>query len=284
MGTPQFAVPSLRALARASVVVAVYKIVATELGIPVLEPVSLRDASAEAGLRSLAPDVLVVAAYGLILPREVLDVAALGAINVHASLLPRWRGAAPVQHAILSGDEMVGVSIMRMEEGLDTGPFCAQASVCVAEATARDLTAALAQLGAQELVAALETIADGTAAWTAQEESLATYASKVTKGDVAVGPELDVVQASRRVRASMPASPSKVLLAGRGVTLLDAKAADETLSPGVVATNAQGLLLGVSDGAILITRVKPDGKAEMDACAWARGVRELESATWERAR
>jgi len=302
MGTPQFAVPSLRALAHSCEVVAVctrpdavsgrgskvrpsaVKTVATELGIPVIEPATLRDQSAQDELRAFAPDVLVVAAYGLILPLEVLDMAPLGAVNVHASLLPRWRGAAPVQRAILAGDDVAGVSIMHMEEGLDTGPYCTQASISVLGGTARELTARLAELGAEELIAALSSIGAGSTVWTAQDESKATYATKVTKDDVAVGPELSAEQASRRIRASMPASPSKVLLAGRGVTLLDAEVAAETLPPGAVATTVRGLLLGVSDGAITTKRVKPDGKAEMDACAWARGVRDLESATWERAR
>ena len=301
MGTPQFAVPSLRALSDCHEVVAVctrpdavsgrgskvrpsaVKIAAAERAIRVLEPKTLRDESLRAELKALAPDVIVVAAYGLILPPEVLGIAPLGAVNVHGSLLPRWRGAAPVQRAILAGDEVAGVSIMRMEEGLDTGPYCVQASVSVAGATARELTATLADVGAGQLIAALSSIADGTAAWTTQDESLATYASKVTKDDVAVGPELEAVEASRRIRASMPASPSKIVLAGRGVTLIDAAVAEATLPAGGVAMRG-GLLLGVSDGAIMTTRIKPDGKAEMDVSAWARGVRDLESATWERAR
>jgi methionyl-tRNA formyltransferase len=302
MGTPDFAVPSLRVLAHSHEVVAAYTrpdavsgrgsqtrpsavgCSAEALGIPVLQPRTLRDETVQAELRALAPDLLVVAAYGLILPVEVLGAAPLGAVNVHASLLPRWRGAAPVQHAILAGDEYAGVSIMRMEEGLDTGPYCVQAGVPVNGATARELTAALADLGAQALDAALPSIADGCAQWVVQDDSLATYASKVTKDDVAIGPELSAEQASRRVRASMPASPSKILLGGRGVTLMDASAAAEPLPAAAVACSKLGLLLGVSDGAIMTTCVKPDGKAEMDACAWARGVRDLDTATWDRAR
>jgi methionyl-tRNA formyltransferase len=302
MGTPDFAVPSLRVLAHSHEVVAVYtrpdavsgrgsktrpsavSSAAEALGIPVLQPRTLRDETVQAELRALAPDLLVVAAYGLILPIEVLGSAPLGAVNVHASLLPRWRGAAPVQHAILAGDEWAGVSIMRMEEGLDTGPFCTQASIPVGSTTARELTSALADLGAQALDAALRSIADGGAQWVVQDNSLATYASKITKDDVAIGPELSAEQAARRVRASMPASPSKISLGGRGVTLLDAIVAPERLPPAALACSKLGLLLGVSDGAIMTTCVKPDGKAEMDACAWARGVRDLDTATWERAR
>ena len=302
MGTPDFAVPSLRALATAHDVVGVYtrpdavsgrgkatrpsavKSVAAELGLDVRQPLSLRDADVIAELLALSADVLIVAAYGAILPPSALDAAPLGAINVHASLLPRWRGAAPIQRAILAGDTESGVSIMRMEAGLDTGPFCLQMSTPVGEFTARELTARLADLGASTLLEAIPSIADGSALWTVQDESLVTYADKITKADVSVGPDQPAAIVAARIRASMPAAPSRVTLAGRGITLLDARLTDDTLTSGAATCTKSALLLGASDGTVAVNRVKPDGKSEMDACAWARGIREPETLTWERLR
>ena len=302
MGTPDFAVPSLHALASVHEIVGVYtrpdaasgrgrgmrppavKRVAEGLGLNVLQPPSLRDADAIAQLGQLTADIVIVAAYGAILPPEALAAASLGAINVHASLLPRWRGAAPIQRAILAGDEEAGVSIMRMETGLDTGPFCLQKRTPVQESTARDLTARLAELGASALLETLPSIADDSARWIVQEASLVTYADKITKDDVTVGPDQSAVDAARRIRASMPAAPSRVLLAGRGVTLLDARLTDEALDAGFAGCTKTALLLGACDGTVAVTRVKPDGKAEMDACAWTRGIHASETLTWERLR
>lgn len=301
MGTPDFAVPSLRSLAENHELVAVYSrpdavsgrggatrpsavsVVAEELALPIMRPVTLRDPEVLAGLRGFAADVIVVAAYGLILPADVLTAVPLGAINVHASLLPRWRGAAPIQRAILAGDANAGVSIMRMEQGLDTGPYCLQASTEVGDASSEELTARLARLGADALIEALRLIAAGEATWTLQDESLVTYAEKIRKSDVAVDPTLSASELLRRVRASSPAAPSRALIAGRSVTLLGVAAAsrDETVAPEAVAVSKHGLLVGVSDGAVAVTRVKPDGKAEMDATAWARGVRDINERTWK---
>lgn len=301
MGTPSFAVPSLRLLAQHHEVVAVYSrpdsvsgrggatrpssvsSVAVELGIPVHCPLTLRDADTVQELRELRADVIVVAAYGLILPLDVLTAAPLGAVNVHASLLPRWRGAAPIQRAILSGDERAGVSIMRMEEGLDTGPYCLQDSVDVGPATADELTERLAQLGADALIEALPRIASGEATWIVQDESTVTYAEKIRKSDVAVDPCLTAVDIVRRVRASSSAAPSRTSIAERPVTLthVEVDAHDDTLEPGAVAITRDALVLGATDGPVLVARLKPDGKSEMDATAWARGVRDISGSTWK---
>jgi len=298
MGTPEFAVPSLRALAGVHDVVAVYtrpdavsgrggqrrpsavKSAAIELGLGVREPATLRDAETLAQLVALNADIAVVAAYGLILPRAALDAARLGAVNVHASLLPRWRGAAPIQRAILSGDEMAGVSIMRMEEGLDTGPYCLQLGTDVDDLGAVELTERLAKLGADALLQALPAIADGTALWTDQDEALVTYAEKIAKRDVALSPVLTTVQALRRVRASSPAAPSRVVLGGRGAIVMTAQLSEVDLAPGEISCTKSALALGVADGAIELTEIKPDGKAVMNACAWARGVRDLHGSQW----
>jgi len=298
MGTPEFAVPSLRALAGAHEVVAVYarpdavsgrggqkrpsavKTAALELGLGVREPATLRDAVTLAELTGLNADIVVVAAYGLILPVAALQAVRLGAVNVHASLLPRWRGAAPIQRSILFGDELAGVSIMRMEEGLDTGPYCLQVSTAVDEQGAVELTERLALMGADALLKALPAIADGTAVWTTQDEALVTYAEKISKGDVALSPELTTVQALRRVRASSPAAPSRVVLAARGAIVMTAQLSDAELAPGEISCTKSALALGVADGAIELTEIKPDGKAVMNACAWARGVRDLHGSQW----
>jgi methionyl-tRNA formyltransferase len=324
MGTPEFAVPSLEALTSDADVVGVFtrsdsvsgrggklrpssvKRLALDNAIPVFEPRTLRDDTVLESLAALTPDVLVVAAYGLILPRAVLDVAPLGAMNVHASLLPRWRGAAPIQRAILAGDDVTGVSIMRMEEGLDTGPYCRQASTPIAEKSASALTDELAQLGADALIGALPEIADGTATWTAQDDSLVTYAEKIAKADVAIAPDMLAADALRRIRASNSAAPCRIALGDKNVTLIEAgwpvmtadssssdaapaPAASTCLSaasgpaappPGSLARSREGLLIGATNGALLVTRVKPDGKAEMSAADWARGLRDLDDLSW----
>ncbi len=301
MGTPQFGVPSLQALAARHDIVAVFtrpdavsgrgastrpsavKSVALSLGIEVREPRTLRDAEEVAYVRSLRADVAIVAAYGLILPSEILDIPRLGVVNLHGSLLPRWRGAAPVQRAILAGDTITGVSIMRVEAGMDTGPYCAQAKTPVADKNAPALMAELAELGSRTLLDALARILDGSAVWTPQDQSLVTYADKVAKSDVALSPGLTVHSIVRRVRASMPTAPSRAVLAGRGVTLLDARPAEEMLEPGTMASTKTALFLGASDGSVEVCRIKPDGKAEMDAAAWARGVNDLCGTSWEAA-
>jgi methionyl-tRNA formyltransferase len=305
MGTPEFAVPSLERLAVEHEVVAAYvrpdavsgrggvarpavvKSAALRLGLPVRQPVTLRDPAVVRELAEFSADVICVAAYGLILPADVLDAARLGAINVHASLLPRWRGAAPIQRAILAGDPLLGVSIMRMEEGLDTGPYCLQGSLPAGQKGAVTLTAELGALGAELLAAALPRIADGTAVWTAQAEEDVTYAAKVTKDDVTLDPTLSAAENVLRIRASVPASPARLLVAGRGVTVLSASEVSDAsfrLQTGAIRQHDDGIAFAASPGMFVARRIKPDGKAEMDAAAWARGARLAEDAVWERAR
>lgn len=307
MGTPTFAVPALEALAEHHEVIAVYsrpdsvsgrggvlrpspvKEAAIARGIPVLQPTTLRDTAVQSELAALAPDVVVVAAYGLILPPEVLEAPRLGCINIHASLLPRWRGAAPIERAILAGDESAGVSIMRMEEGLDTGPYCMQASLPVGDLTSEELTARLAEIGASALLQALSSIENGTVRWTVQPEDGITYAEKITRADVTIDPQMCVSDALRRIRASKSTAPCRVVIADRPVTLLRATAAGGSVPPvlpGAVASDKASLYLGMADGALALSRLRPDGKAEMDARAWSRGVPQLTSsadvsATWK---
>jgi methionyl-tRNA formyltransferase len=174
---------------------------------------------------------------------------------------------------------------MRMEVGLDTGPYCLQLQTTVADKDAAMLTSELAALGATALLSALPTIADGTATWSVQDESLVTYADKVSKADVAITPELAPAEVVRRVRASLPTAPTRVTLGGRGATILAADLTTEAnLAPGSIAATKSALLLGVDDGVVQVTRLKPDGKSAMDATSWARGVRDLDGASWTAAR
>ena len=178
------------------------KVYAMEHGIDVLQPATLRDDVAVAELGALTPDVIVVAAYGLILPRAVLDIPAFGCLNVHASLLPRWRGAAPIQAAILAGDEKTGITLMKITEGLDCGPVYTAAELTIGEQeTAGELHDRLALLGGETLVANLDAIISGQIEAVAQDENGATYAPKVTKADAELDWQLSADDLWRRVRA-----------------------------------------------------------------------------------
>ena len=301
MGTPEFAVPSLRALARVHDVAAVYtrpdaasgrgrglmpsavKTVAMDLGLDVHQPRTLRDPGVVQALRAMRPDLICVAAYGLILPRDVLDVPSSGALNVHASLLPRWRGAAPIQRAILEGDGVTGVSIMRMEEGLDTGDFTEVVSVPTDEYTAAELTNMLAQLGAAALIRAIEHIEDGTIIWLEQDDAHATYAPKIEKSDVALEPSLSARDAARRVRASTSSAPARLRIGDRSLTILravEAPSMPSDLKAGELSVRSHGVLIGFSEGALQILSVKPEGKREMPATDWVRGMRLPENPSW----
>ena len=180
------------------------KAAALELDIPVMEATCITPEVMDR-LHEAKADIFCVAAYGCILPDEVLHMAPLGIVNVHASLLPRWRGAAPIQRAILAGDERAGISIMRIGHGVDTGAYCAQASCSVAGKTADELTAELAQLGADLLCDTLPALADEAAVWTEQDESLVTHAQKISKAEM-FGPA--------RTRSCQPASRARLFRCG----------------------------------------------------------------------
>jgi len=160
--------------------------------IPVYTPKRVKDPDFVKTLRGIHCDVIVVVAFGQILSKEILDIPRYGCINVHASLLPRWRGAAPIERAILAGDEFAGVCIMRMEEGLDTGDFCVSRSIPIADINAATLTSELASLGAVSLITALDHIEHGCARWVVQDENEVTYASKIEKGEMGMFCHIDV--------------------------------------------------------------------------------------------
>lgn len=309
MGTPAFAATILEDLAQQHDVVAVYtrpdavrgrgkqlepspvKATAERLAIPVLTPRTLRDEAAQRELASFRPDVICVAAYGAILPKAVLDLPRYGCLNVHASLLPRWRGAAPIERAILAGDREAGVCIMRMEEGLDTGAYCVCRTAAVDGKSAEELTDELADLGAQALLTALVRVERGAADWIDQDESQVTYASKIEKGELDLVPTEDAETLARRVQASSAAHASRAVVAGRGVTVLRAAMLMDVagrelaagIAPGEVRFVGKRLFLGAADGALEVLSVKPDGKQAMDAKAFAAGIQGIKDGglTWE---
>ncbi|MDH4139608.1 MAG: methionyl-tRNA formyltransferase [Coriobacteriia bacterium] len=300
MGTPEFAVAPLSALAGRHDVLAVYtqpdrprgrgrrltpspvKELARQLELPVRQPETLKDPDVVSQLRQLQPDIVCVAAYGLIVPGEVLAVPTHGCVNVHASLLPRHRGAAPVHRAILEGDSVTGVVVMRMEEGLDTGPFTHAVRVPVDEHDVASLTAILAEKGATALVETLDEIEAGIVSWTDQNDADATYAHKVGAADVALEPAIEAETALRRVRASTPSARSRACVHGVPLEVLAAQHTDRQVASGRAYTDKHSLVLGFLDGALRLERVKPAGKAEMDAAAYARGAHIPPDAFWER--
>jgi methionyl-tRNA formyltransferase len=298
MGTPDFAVPTLRMLLERHDVIAVYtrpdrpagrgravspsavKSFAHEAGAAVRQPQRLDNEAARLAADCL--DAVVVAAYGVILPPSVLKTPRHGCLNVHASLLPRWRGAAPIQRAILAGDPRAGVSIMRMDEGWDTGDWCLQESVAVDEKSSAVLTAELAELGAQAMRQALDAIADGSVTWHPQDGSAATYAAKVGVADVALDPALTVDVSLARVRASGTNAPCRLVVGDRVLTVLAAHRCEATLTSGEALCVGE-LMLGTADGAICLDRVVPAGRAPMSGESFARGARLGAACQWGRA-
>jgi methionyl-tRNA formyltransferase len=285
MGTPEFAVPVLEALVAAGHdVVAAYsqpprpggrrgkeltpsavQARAEALGIPVWTPLTLRDARAQAEFAALQADVAVVAAYGLILPQAVLDAPAHGCLNVHASLLPRWRGAAPIQRAILAGDAETGVCIMQMEAGLDTGPVLLERRTRVDRKSAGELTNELAAMGARMMV---EVLADLPAfSPRPQPDAGTTYASKVDKAELRIDFTQPADQVERQVRAFNP--PGTFFeLSGERVRILAADTTTDDGSPGAVL---DGLTIACGSGAIRPTLVQRAGRGVMTPDELLRG-------------
>ncbi len=286
MGTPWFAVPALRALAGAGHdIAAVYcqpprpsgrgqgvrrspvHEAADAIGIEVRTPVSLkRDPAAQAAFAALGLDAAVVAAYGLLLPESMLASPLRGCLNIHASLLPRWRGAAPIQAAILAGDTETGVTIMRMEAGLDTGPMLLRGAVPITESTtASALHDALASLGAALVLRALAEDPEPVP----QPADGVTYAGKLTRQDGRLDWTLGATVLARRVRALNPWPGTFATLAGETLKVLAAHAEPATGVPGTVLD--ESLLVATGDGALRLTRVQAAGRAPMPADAFLRG-------------
>lgn len=292
MGSPDFAVPSLRALVDAGHdVVCVYAQpprpagrgqkerltpvdeAAIELEIEVRTPRSLRDPEEQAKFAALDLDVAVVAAYGLILPREILAAPRLGCVNVHASLLPRWRGAAPIQRAILAGDTETGVTIMQMDEGLDTGDMLLSRAIPItAETTGQSLHDALSLLGAEMIVPALEGLATGSLTGTPQPDEGVTYAKKLERDEGRLDFTHPAVELERLVRAFDPWPGAFFEHAGTRIKVLAAEAFDigpVSNLPGTVLDPE--LTISCADGAFRPTRVQRPGKGPVDTDAFLRG-------------
>lgn len=298
MGTPDFAVPSLEAVANAFEVCRVVtrpdavrgrgkrlepspvKAKALELGLSVTETNRMTPEVIDQ-ICALGADLCVVAAYGCILPDALLELFPLGCINVHASLLPRWRGAAPIQRAVLAGDELVGASIMEVVHELDAGAYCAQVSTAAAGKTSGELLDEVSRLGSAALVDAINDIAAGTATWTQQDETLVTYAHKIDKAEMRLDAADSATDNVRRVLASTDAAPARCAVAGKGVRLMRAAICDDSVAQGHVLVSHGRVVLGCADSALELLEVKPDGKRQMAASAWAAGLRGDDLA-WER--
>ncbi len=286
-GTPEFAVPPLKALLDSEHrVAAVYtrpdrpagrgrrltpspvKELARSRGIEVHQPRTLRDDAAVATLEALRPDLMVVVAYGLILPPEVLAAPRLGCVNIHASLLPRWRGAAPIQRAIEAGDRETGVSIMKMDEGLDTGPVYLQRKIPIeAEDTAATLHDRLARLGAEALLEALPGIAEGTLVPQPQDGAEATYADKLTKQEAVIDWSRPAWRIERKVRAFNPWPVAQTRYENANLRIWEAHAIEGlAAAPGtVMSATREGVDVATGEGLLRITRLQMPGRRAMDA-------------------
>jgi methionyl-tRNA formyltransferase len=240
----------------------------------VLQPPSLKDAAVQARLAELAPDALVVAAYGLILPQAVLDIPRLGALNVHASLLPRWRGAAPIERALLAGDPVTGVCIMQMDAGLDTGPVLLRDELPIApEDTAGTLHDKLAALGARLVVAALDGLAAGTLRPTPQPAAGVTYAAKIARDETRLDWSRSANELARRVRAFDPAPGAGARVRGVELKIWRAAVVAARGAPGaVVAAGAEGISVACGDGgALRLEELQRAGGRRLPAAAFLRG-------------
>jgi methionyl-tRNA formyltransferase len=291
-GTPKFSVPALQALAESEHAVQVVftkpdrpagrgrlvqpspvKQRALELGLPVLEPATFNSSDTLDTLRALDLDALVVVAYGLILPPAALAAPRLGCFNIHASLLPRWRGAAPIQRALLAGDAVTGVTIMRMEAGLDTGPMLAVRAVDIAERdTGGSLHDRLAVLGAALLRETLDALARGPVPETPQPEAGVTYAQKISKAEAEIDWRADAQEVLRMVRAFNPAPVAQTRWGGQQVRVWEAELAAAPRAPhagappgAVIDAGPGGIDVACGRGALRLTRLQLAGRKPMSA-------------------
>ena len=247
------------------------KQLAAERGIPVHQPEKLRDPATHAPLIAAAPEVLVVAAYGLILPQAVLDIPRRGCLNIHGSLLPRWRGAAPIQRAIEAGDAATGIAIMRMEAGLDTGPTLLVESLPIAgDDTAATLHDKLAALGGRLIVDALAHL-DELVPMT-QPEAGVTYAAKIGKAESALDWRRPAAELARRVRAFNPFPGAAASVAGTAVKVWLAQPEPGTGEPGtVLAASAEGIRVACGEGVLNLTQLQKPGGKRLPAADFLRG-------------
>jgi len=293
-GTPEFALASLRALLDAGIKpVAVMtqpdrpagrgkrlsaspvKCFAVEEGIDVLQPATLRDADVVAELAALSPDIMIVAAYGLILPQDVLDIPQYGCLNVHASLLPHWRGAAPIQAAILNGDPETGISLMAMTAGLDCGPvYATQALTIGDDETAGELHDRLAGLGGELLVRNLAAIINGDLESRVQDESQVTYAAKIGKQDAVLDWRRSAHELKRLVRAYNPVPGAWFDLDGQRIKLWQVSRIDDVCDQAgkVVASGRRGIVVACGEGGLILESLQRPGKRPVTGAEFSATV------------
>ena len=286
MGTPDFSVPVLEALAQQHEIVAVYcqpprqagrgkadraspvQARAEALGLAVRHPISLRDPAAQAEFAGFGADIAVVVAYGLILPQAVLDAPRLGCLNIHASLLPRWRGAAPIHRAIMAGDAETGICIMQMEAGLDTGPVLLRQSTPIAQAeTTAELHDRLSALGAALICTALTALPLPAVV---QSEQGVTYAAKIDKSEARIDWSRPAIEVDRQIRGLSPFPGAWCEVAGERVKLLRSALSDGQAEVGQVLS---GFTIACGEGAVQITLAQREGKRPMAAAEVLKGLR-----------
>ena len=292
MGTPDFAVPTLKALTDRHEVVGVVTapdkprnrmqftptpvaVFAGEKGVPVYKPATLKDGALQPALDELQPDAVVVVAYGKLLPKYVLETGKYGCINVHGSLLPAYRGAAPMQRAIMDGVSEIGVTVMQMDEGLDTGDMLLSGSLPLdPDADFGRVHDDLAVLGAGLLITALDGLEAGLITPKKQDGSRATYAAKITKEECALDFSLPAKRLHDKIRALSPVPLAYSFLHGKTVKIVKTSVAENAPAgaPGeIVACGRDGITVACGEGALLITELLPEGKKRMPAADFARG-------------
>ncbi len=302
LGTPPFAVQPLRALVQAghdiagvvtrtdkpagrgkSLTAPAVKIAAAEAGLTVIQPRRVRDPGSIAAIRAMEPEVIIVAAYGQILPKELLDVPAHGCLNVHASLLPAYRGAAPISWAIINGEERTGITIMQMDEGMDTGAILLQKEIAIApDDTAGTLSEKLSLLGGGLVVEALELLARGSLRPTAQDEASATLAPLLKKADGRIDWNLPARSIHNRVRGLSPWPGAFSVLDGKMIKIIGTAVEDGKEEPGMlVGKGGSALAAGTGSGLLRILVLQPEGKRPMSAEEFLRGHRGIAGRKFE---
>ena len=295
-GTPDFAATHLQALISQHEVVAVYtqpdrpagrgkklnaspvKLLAEQNNLPIHQPQSLKDPEQQTILANLQADIMVVVAYGLILPQVVLDAPRLGCINVHGSILPRWRGAAPIQRAVEAGDKETGVTIMQMDAGLDTGAMLTITRCPIEPSeTSGSLYDKLAALGAPALLSTLDKLKAGTAVAVAQDNGQSTYAKKIDKAEALIDWSQPAIIIDQRIRAFSPFPAAYTEIEGLRVKIWAAQTSTQQLgtSGEIVAADDNGLLVGCGQGSLLLTEIQLAGKSRMPVSEILRSRVEL---------
>ncbi|HUW51646.1 MAG TPA: methionyl-tRNA formyltransferase [Sulfuricella sp.] len=292
-GTPEFAAAALAALIDAGHEIALVltqpdrpagrgmklapspvKQLALQHGLTVRQPATLKDAEIQAQLAAVNAEAMIVAAYGLLLPQQVLTIPRFGCLNIHASLLPRWRGAAPIQRAILAGDHETGITIMQMDQGLDTGAMLLRVALPIAgQDTAETLHDKLADLGATAIVSALQQMERGALSAQPQDGSTATYAAKLTKAEGLLDWRKDAAELARAVRAYNPFPLAQARFQGETWRIWQASASDKSggLPGEILQADKSGILVGCGEGALLLTGIQKAGGKRLSAASFLTG-------------